>query len=499
MPEQERSSQTLTRVPTGVEGLDSILGGGLFKGGIYIAMGTPGAGKTILANQLCFRAVRHGRRSLYVTLLAETHARMLTQIRSLSFFDEAALGTQVKYLNGYRAIDEGGLAGLLTLLRASVREHEADLLILDGMVTVSTLAKSPIDYTKFINELQTWSGMFGCTVLFLASTHRDEASAEFTMVDGIFDLSMERKGPRSLRRLTVTKFRGSGFSEGSHAYSISDDGIRVFPRLETRRFDSDSRLNYGDRLTSGVHGLDEILEGGVPLASSTLLLGSSGAGKTIMGMQFLAAGYRQEEPVIHFGFFEGPQALAAKGDRLGLGMSDAVESGHLKIIWRHPVDKILDAMGERLLREVDAHKAKRVFIDGLVGFKQAWDQERLTPFFAAVVDELTHRGVTLMITEETRELFIREVEIPTAGASALFHNILFLRQVEREGALTRLFTVMKVRDSGFDRRLFEFDITKKGIKILGPFSNPEAGMAGDASVRTGTKAPRKRSILSRRK
>lgn len=497
MAAPERSTQTLPRVPTGVEGLDQILKGGLFKGGIYIAMGTPGAGKTILANQMCFEAVRQGRRALYVTLLAETHARMLTQIRALSFFDEAALGTQVKYLNGYRAIDDGGLAGLLNLLRGAVREHQADLLILDGMVTVSTLAKSTIDYTKFINELQTWSGMYGCTVLFLASTNRSGDSAEFTMVDGIFELAIERHGPRSLRRLTVTKFRGSGFSEGSHAYSISDDGIRVFPRLETRLFESDPPLDYDARVSVGVDGIDKLLMGGIPAASTTLLLGSSGAGKTLLGLHFLAAGYRNKEKTIHFGFFEGPAALTAKADRLGLGMAKASESGLLRILWRHPVDKVLDAMGERLLKAVKETQATRVFIDGLVGFKQAWDQDRLIPFFSALVDELTHGGVTVLITEETRELFVREVEIPTGGVSALFQNILFLRQVEREGELTRLFTVMKVRDSGFDRRLYEFDITGEGIKLLKPFSGSNGVISGDAPSR---KEPRrKRSILPRRR
>jgi circadian clock protein KaiC len=79
------------RASTGVHGLDVILGGGLFKNAIYMVSGRPGAGKTILSNQLAFAHVRSGGRAVYATLLAETHARLIAQMRSLSFFDEKVI------------------------------------------------------------------------------------------------------------------------------------------------------------------------------------------------------------------------------------------------------------------------------------------------------------------------------------------------------------------------------------------------------------------------
>ena len=74
------------RFLTGVPGLDTILGGGVFEGGIYIVHGAPGAEKTILGNQICFAHAAQGRHALYITLLAESHARMIGHMRRLGFF-----------------------------------------------------------------------------------------------------------------------------------------------------------------------------------------------------------------------------------------------------------------------------------------------------------------------------------------------------------------------------------------------------------------------------
>src|SRR5215207_8807520 len=118
MSENEAS---LERVPTGSAGLDLVLRGGFLRGGVYIVQGVPGAGKTVLANQLAYAHAAQGGRALYVTLLAETHARLLLHLRTLSFFDSAALPERVAYLSGLGALDSEDLEGLAALLRREVQ------------------------------------------------------------------------------------------------------------------------------------------------------------------------------------------------------------------------------------------------------------------------------------------------------------------------------------------------------------------------------------------
>jgi circadian clock protein KaiC len=479
------------RITTGVKGLDTILGGGVFRNEIYIVSGRPGAGKTIFSNQLSFAHARAGGRVVYATLLAETHARLIAQLRSMSFFDEKMVGKELLYLNALGAITEGGLPGLLELVRHMVRDHRATLLVLDGMVTAETLAKSDEEYKRFISELQTWVGVVGCTVLFVTSSGLGvKVSPEHTMVDGIIELTSERIGMQNTRYVAVTKLRGSAFLEGQHSYLITSDGLAVYPRMEAQ-LPSDGATPASERVTTGISGLDEVIGGGIVARSTTLFLGSSGAGKTIMGLQFLAEGARRGEKCLHFGFYEPPSSVLAKADRLHLDFTRLVDDGVLFVQWLRPAEIHIDALVDKLLTVVREEKIRRLFIDGFVGFRSAHHSERISSVFSAVTDELVRSGVTTVISDETRELFIREIEVPTQNVSAIFHNIVFFRQVEREAELVRLVSVMKTRDSAADRRLWRYEIGDRGAELVAPFEPGAERLMLGGQGRARTPARRK--------
>ncbi|PIK71745.1 serine/threonine protein phosphatase, partial [Methylobacterium frigidaeris] len=267
----------LERVPTGIAGLDEILGGGLFRGGVYIVQGTPGSGKTIFGNHACYTHAGSSagssagaspeHRALYVTLLAESHSRMLGHIAPLGFFVPELIPDRITYLSAFRTLQDEGLAGLLTLLRRETAIREASLLVLDGLVAAEETAASTLEFKTFIHELQTQAAATGATALLLtsASAGADMVAAEHTMVDGLIALSSRLSGWRAERELEVRKFRGSGFLRGRHSFRITDDGIRVFPRIEARlRLPSRRDHVEGAPLTTGSPALDAMLGGGLP-------------------------------------------------------------------------------------------------------------------------------------------------------------------------------------------------------------------------------------------
>jgi circadian clock protein KaiC len=189
-----------------------------------------------------------------------------------------------------------------------------------------------------------------------------------------------------------------------------------------------------------------------------------------MGLQFLAEGARRGEKCLHYGCYEPPTTIVAKADRLGLDFSGLTKKGNLFIHWFRPAEVIIDALIIDMLEIIREKKIQRLFIDGFVGFRSTHPPDRVSAVFSALTARLISSGVTTLISDETRELFVREVEVPTANVSAIFHNIVFLRQVEVGAELQRLVSIMKTRDSAPDRRLWRYEIGDAGLELVGPFA-----------------------------
>jgi len=456
------------RLPTGIAGLDTILGGGVFSGGIYIVQGAPGAGKTILGNQICFAHAAAGRNALYVTLLAESHARMMGHMRRLSFFNEDAVPDKMSYLGVLKILEDHGLSGLLDVLRREVRARKADILILDGVITLHESAHSDLELKKFIHELQTQAGFADCTMFLLTSKFETPSfPAEYTVVDGVIELRTAMHGRRAERELQVHKLRGSWYLGGQHSYRITSDGYAVYPRLEAALetpsvFDSAD----GPQVSTGIAGLDRLL-GGVDTHSVTMLIGPSGSGKTTAGLQFLSGG-PVGEPALMFGFHENPAALIFKADRLGLPLSSRLDTTSL--LWRPQTEAILDEVASELLSAIRERGVRRLVIDGLDGFSRLTDEKkRIASFLPALCNELRALGVATFATAEIDQAGLSPGQplagLNQTGFSAIAENILVVQTAMLRSQMYRLLTILKSRDRETDMRMRRFTIAQGGIQI----------------------------------
>jgi circadian clock protein KaiC len=474
----------LERVPTGIPGLDPVLQGGLLKGGVYIVQGPPGAGKTILGNQICFNHARTGGNAVYVTLLAESHTRMLAHMRGMSFFQPRVIPERVYYVSCFKVLEGEGLEGLLKVLRTVTASRHATFLVLDGLVSAEEASPSAKDFKKFIHELQSITAMTDCTALLLGSTERPRGfRPEHTMVDGIIELSDDLAKLRSIRHLQVRKMRGANPVRGKHTLEITSDGITIHPRIETQLQPAPggSMTPDGKRMKFGIEGLDAMLGGGLPGNSTTMLLGPSGCGKTTLGLQFLASGARVGEPGLCFSFYERPRQLLRKSERIGLDVGQWQAKGLIDFVWQPPVEGVIDVLAQRLLQTVEHLQARRLFLDGIQGFEVAAEfPERIRDAFSALVEELERRGVTTVYTVETRDLFGPNIVVPLFGISATTQNIMLLRHVELHAQLFRMISILKLRDSNYDSTIREFRITDRGIDVADTFNAANHVLTGTA-------------------
>jgi len=135
-------------------------------------------------------------------------------------------------------------------------------------------------------------------------------------------------------------------------------------------------------------------------------------------------------------------------------------------MWEPPIEGVLDAVVDRLLRAITDHGVTRLCFDGLHGFRHhAEYPERTRAVFSALAAELMRRGITAVYTLETSHLVGATIEVPIDGVSALAENIIVLRHVQHRTQLYRLLSILKLRDSGYDPSVREFKITDRGLLV----------------------------------
>lgn len=468
MTDTSGPAASIERVPTGVPGLDAILRDGLLRGAVYLVMGHPGAGKTILTNQIAFLHTRAGGRAAYITLLAESHSRMLAHLEGMDFYDPKQISTSVFYLSGYQALESQRLDGLLELVRSEVRHRQASLLVLDGVITAGAAAESELALKKFIHELKAYTEMTGCICLITTSA-TEGTSGHYpakTMVDGLIELRLSRFGMRTAREIEIVKHRGSHQVMGGHLFDITRSGIVVYPRIEAIYGHSLPSETRRERLKLGVEGLDEMLGGGFLSGSVTIVLGPPGSGKTLLGLQFLHEGLARSESGVYFGFFETPQRLVSKAETVGMTLAPHLGE-RLVMEWVPPLEQYADAVLDKLLALVRERKAKRLVLDGIGGIAQSMlRRERLDFMITALTNELRRLDVTTLITEESGPTSDDRLDFPLGRLSAAVDNILVLRYLERERALHRSAWILKIREGDYDAALREFSITARGFQLL---------------------------------
>nr|WP_314577096.1 ATPase domain-containing protein [uncultured Pseudomonas sp.] len=456
----------LKRLQSGIEGLDELLKGGFVAGSSYIIQGRPGSGKTILANQIGFNHANNGGRVLFATLLAEPHERLFQFLSTLSFFDKTKIGDQIQFVSAFDTMENDGLDEVVKLLRREIVRQKSTVMILDGLLNARSKADSPLNTKRFISELQGHAAFAGCTVFFLTSSQLDDGSPEHTMVDGVLELGEELVGTRSIRRIKMRKTRGSGAIPGAHECEITENGLVVYPRLESVVTYSAMRdSDHFSVVPSGVSSLDPLIGGGLMQSSVTLLLGPSGSGKTSFGISFLGESTVQE-PGLHFGFYESPQRLRMKAASLGVDFKALEASGALTILWNSITTELVDKLAMELLRVVEEKSIKRVFLDSLGGMtRAAADKTRMLDLYTALMGELRARDVTVVASWEVRSLLGGEMDAPAPDLSGIVDNLLLLRFVQEPAELKRQLSILKIRDNPYDPALLEVSIGDQGLDV----------------------------------
>jgi circadian clock protein KaiC len=463
----------IRKLPTGVPGLDEIVGGGFPEFSFNIIAGAPGSGKTTLAHQFVFANATPEHPALYFTVLGEPAIKMLRYQQQYTFFDQAKLTNSVRFINLSQVVLEKGLDAVIEEITKEVEKASPAIVVVDSF---RTLLRKPsgglhaMELQAFIQRLALFLASWQATT-FLVGEYADDEMRDnpvFTVADGLFWLSQAAERNSVVRKLQIIKLRGQASVPGLHTFRITDAGLQAFSR--TFGLSGDKRKSPSKRrLSIGIPELDKMLGGGIPEGDSVLVTGASGTGKSVLATQFIAEGIRRGEPGIVAVFEERPQAYADRAGTIGLDLETPQHDGKLVILYLRPLDLSVDETMHSILDAVQKIGAKRLVIDSLAGFEMA-----LSPGFRddfreslyRMIFALTGIGVTVLSTVEVDESFT-EFPFSTYSISFLTDDIIRLRYVSIEGQLRKIMVVIKMRGGNHSKDIREYEITPQGVVIVG--------------------------------
>lgn len=462
----------IRKLPTGVPGLDAVLGGGIPEFSFNLIAGEPGGGKTTLAHQVMFANATRECPALYFTILGEPAVKMLRYQQQYSFFDLDAVDTAIRFVNLSDEVQERGLEGVLQRIIQAVEESSPCLVVVDSFRTAIRVGSEGTaverDVRSFVQQLAMHLTTWQVTSFLVGEYMPPERETDpvFTIADCILWLSQEADRNSVVRKLQVVKVRGQGNMPGLHTFKITGDGVRVFPRISLPVREEDRATPHG-RVSTGVPAVDEMMGGGIPRGDSVLVTGPSGSGKSVLATQFIAEGVASGEPGVLVVFEEHPKEYVHRAQGLGFKLPEMVEAGMLEVMYLRPLDLSPDETLFEIREAAERVGAKRVVIDSMSGFEMALAPTFRTDFRESLyrlVGALTGVGITVLTTMEIMQ-DSSELRFTPNVVSFLADVLVLLRYCETEGRIKKVMAVAKMRGSQHSKAFRQYEITEHGFEV----------------------------------
>ncbi|HMG13349.1 MAG TPA: ATPase domain-containing protein [Gemmatimonadaceae bacterium] len=485
----------INSLPSGVPGLDVVLGGGLPEYSFNLIAGGPGSGKTTLAHQIMFANATPERPALYFTVLGEPTLKMLRYQRQFSYFKPELAGSAIQFINLSAEVMERDLSEVLQRIISEIERAKPGIVVVDSFRTIAGQQFRPeqgaFDLDQFVQRLALHLTTWEVTSFLLGEYAAEEQrSPVFTVADGILWLTQATDRNSVVRKLQIVKTRGRSPMPGLHTFRITDDGLQVYPRIPEQTLKRP--LHKRERQPTGVPGLDAMIGGGVIGGDAVLLTGPAGSGKSTVATQFIAAGLAQGETAVIAVFEEYPEQYLARASARNPELSKKLKDGKLEIIYLRPLDLSVDESLHAILEAVERLGAKRVVIDSLSGFEVALAptfREDFRESLYRLVGSLTATGVTVFMTAEVSEAF-REARFTSENVSFITDEIFVQRYVEIKGALARVIAVIKMRGSEHSHEFRRYEVTPTGVVVGDTLKDYDGIITGVPTLRAKPKKAR---------
>jgi circadian clock protein KaiC len=472
-------------VKTGIHGLDSILLGGIPRTNVILVQGMAGTGKTLMGLEFIYRGiVRYDEPGLIVVF--ETSPDKL--IRDAAGFgwnlDEMQEQKKLQIVFTSPQVLDQELRSPDGLLLEAATEMGAKRIFIDGLGLLVS-ERGGVDgerngFRELLQQLMESLSRENLTAMLSlevgsAPTSIATLEASDFLADTVIQLGRERHGRHMQRSLEVLKSRGQDFEGGEHTLQITPGrGLEVFRRVQAPvRANVTQPTSSTMRSIIGVDAVDTLIGGGIFDGSTTMVVGVSGVGKTVLATQILREGaLKQKKKGLLISLDEHPAQIIRNAQTLGLNLEEQVADATIQIMFESPQELDVDAHYARIVRLVEEHEIQRMVIDGMTSYSTAIGEVSVyRDFFHAVVAFSKQRLMTTFFNYENPEFLGISSYMPDFPVSSIVDNLILMSLVEINNSLHRCISVVKSRGSkhSFDTR--EFVIGQGGVSLVSQEKN----------------------------
>jgi circadian clock protein KaiC len=470
MPESEL-------VKTGISGLDGILSGGIPRGNITLIEGEIGTGKTTLGVEFVYRGIKEfGEPGVIVVF--EVSPDKLTRDAAGLGWDLAELerSQRLKIIYTTRDVFRQELQQADSLLIDEANKIGARRIFIDGAANLLPLGSGEDSRETFhilVQGLQRENLTAVLALEAVALRNTDSAALhEESLADTVLRLRLEDTQRAVTRSIEIVKSRGQDFQMGRHSFRIVDGhGIEVYRRVQAPRVNRDRAAAFDPttRVPTGVPGLDELVNGGYFLGSTTVVAGMSGVGKSVMALHYIAEGARRGERSLFLSLDEQVPQLLRNAASIGIDLQPAIDRGLVRLYYDAPQEIEVDHHFHKIERIVEEFKPKRVVIDSLSTYGSSLGTQGrvFRDFFHALVALMKEHQIAAVYNHENPEMLGISSMMGELAMSSLVDNIVLMNFVEIGDTLRLGVTVAKMRANPVDRVTRECEIVNgQGMRVL---------------------------------
>jgi circadian clock protein KaiC len=463
-------------VATGVRGFDEISRGGLPRNRTSLLVGGPGTGKTVFALQTLCNAARKGKEpGMFVAFeegTREIFANAATfgwdlpaLVKSALFFLDARLSPTVVQSGEFE------LSGMLAILEAKKRELGAAWIVFDGIDVLLALLQNPGAEKREIYRLRDWLARTDLTAIITAKMDGDASSpANYAFMQFMADcvIRFDRRVEQGIavRRLEITKYRGSDFSPGEFPLSFGLQGIEVAAPGSAETLTRAST----ERVTSGFGGLDSMLGGGVFRGTTTLITGAPGTSKTTLAGKFAESACRRGERTLFVSFDEGGERIRRNLTSVGIHLDGYLKSGLLRMYYgrtdaTNPEEHLI-----RIAALLLEHQPRCMVIDPLSAIAKSGPLSSARAIGNRLIYQVRDHNITAFITSLV-EGTDPQAEATEMQISTIADTWIHLSYLVRGGERNRALTIVKSRGTRHSNQVRELVLSAAGPALTDVYSS----------------------------